>query len=345
MKLYNKYLLATIILGSVFTLLSCSDDEPDSTLSEKHPWENYDRENPPHGEEWIDPTFAKALQEEEYITDAATVTPLDVELIEKLYLDECLYIQSLRGIEYFKNLKELDCDDNKIKELDLSHNLLLQEVDCSYNPLTKLILPKNECLRNISCNRTAIEILEIPNPGIIEGFGIGGPNLKLTSLDFSEFTALKSLEISYCQIATINLKNCTELFSLSCEKTLISELDLSDNKKIERLICKSSKLTSLDVTGLPLKEIDCYNNELTELDLTGTTAYQERIIVDGNPGDNKVFKLAINRFPSKWINNTSVDKYGMPVNNHYTYWIYGGYDENGNYQSWLVTLKIDDKRK
>lgn len=91
--LMNKNLLHCVILltVSLFTV-GCSDnkeDEPDV----------------PVGSEWIDPVFARVLQERGYIRDAKTVTPIDVESLSEINVSGDLsdnhqgYIESLRGIE------------------------------------------------------------------------------------------------------------------------------------------------------------------------------------------------------------------------------------------------------
>ena len=44
-------------------------------------------------------------------------------------------IVSLAGIEYFPNLKTLNCEGNKIKELDVSQLTQLETLNCSRNKL------------------------------------------------------------------------------------------------------------------------------------------------------------------------------------------------------------------
>lgn len=68
--LLRKTIFLITILSSV-TLSGCSDSDDEPTL-------------PPVGDEWIDPVFARVLQERGYITDAATVTPADVENLEDI---------------------------------------------------------------------------------------------------------------------------------------------------------------------------------------------------------------------------------------------------------------------
>lgn len=60
-------------------------------------------------------------------------------------------ISSLKGIEYFTALKELDCSFNNITSLDLSKNTALDYLNCSSNQLTSLDVSKNTALKNLEC--------------------------------------------------------------------------------------------------------------------------------------------------------------------------------------------------
>lgn len=96
----TKLLLASFFVTCLFT--ACNNDEP---------------ENP----SWIDSQFAIALQEKGYIKNAKTVTPAEVRGITSLNVF-CCYTGSLKGIEYFTSLKELNCGNNNLTQLDVSNN-------------------------------------------------------------------------------------------------------------------------------------------------------------------------------------------------------------------------------
>ena len=69
--------------------------------------------------------------------------------------------ESLAGIEYFKNLKQLICNGNTLAELDLSQNTRLTELNCWDNPLPALNLSKNTELVKLNCNYTALAELDL----------------------------------------------------------------------------------------------------------------------------------------------------------------------------------------
>lgn len=90
-----------------------------------------------------------------------------------------MYIKSLKGIEYFKNLTYLDCADNNLKVLDISKNIALTEINCSDNSLTALDVSKNTALVKLYCGRNA-----------------------LTSLNVSKISKLDKLNCSYNDLST-----------------------------------------------------------------------------------------------------------------------------------------------
>ena len=55
-------------------------------------------------------------------------------------------IISITGIEHFSELQKLNCSNNKLYTLDLSHNTLLQHLDCRNNRLSALDLSHNTAL-------------------------------------------------------------------------------------------------------------------------------------------------------------------------------------------------------
>jgi hypothetical protein len=61
-------------------------------------------------------------------------------------------ITNLTGIEYFTNLKRLNCAANQLTNLDFSSNLLLNYLDCSSNPITNLNLSINVLLNHLDCS-------------------------------------------------------------------------------------------------------------------------------------------------------------------------------------------------
>ena len=91
-----------------------------------------------------------------YVATASidTVTILDVSSEN---------IADLTGIEDFTALLELNCSENQLSELDVSHNTYLSTLDCSYNYLTSLNLSQNTDLTLLRCYNNQLSTLDVKN--------------------------------------------------------------------------------------------------------------------------------------------------------------------------------------
>ncbi len=77
-------------------------------------------------------------------------------------------ITSLKGIEYFTNLQELNCQDNELTELDVSANTELTILNCSNNQLTELDVSANTELTILNCSNNQLTTLVIPSGSSFE---------------------------------------------------------------------------------------------------------------------------------------------------------------------------------
>lgn len=139
----KKFIMGTFALSALLAVSACSDDK-------------HGDEPLPVGDEWIDPVFAQVLQERGYITDAETVTPLDVSDLTEVDVSGTYEnrgsITSVRGLEHFNSLKKFYCRYNQLTALDVSKNTQLEYLYCEYNSLTALDVSKNTLLTRLRCN-------------------------------------------------------------------------------------------------------------------------------------------------------------------------------------------------
>ena len=115
-------------------------------------------------------------------------------------------ISSLKGIEYFTELLELDCGNNQLTSLDVSKNTKLVKLICSKNALTSLNTSHNPLLKKLDIYSN-----------------------KLTSIDVSQNTELEILYIGRNPIETLNVKNNVKLMELQSELNNLTSIDLSNN--------------------------------------------------------------------------------------------------------------------
>ncbi|MCL1874314.1 MAG: hypothetical protein FWF85_09410 [Clostridiales bacterium] len=137
-------------------------------------------------------------------------------------------IASLKGIEHFTALQELNCSGNQLTELDLSNNTALIKLYCSDNKLAELDLSKNPALEVLLGNRNYLEKLYLAN------------NIEL-----------RKLELDSNRLTELDLSKNTMLRVLQCYSNKLAGLDLSNNIVLEKLDCTLNYLKSPDdVIGL-----------------------------------------------------------------------------------------------
>ena len=145
MKKTITYLFSLLCL---LALASCSKDD-----------------HTPVGDEWIDPIFARVLQEKGYIKDALTVTYNDVANLTEIDVrgsyNNLGPIKSVRGIEHFKSLEEFYCTYNQLTTLDISGCTQLTELSCDYNQLTTLDVSGCTQLTKLYCFENKLTTLDV----------------------------------------------------------------------------------------------------------------------------------------------------------------------------------------
>ena len=212
-------------------------------------------------------------------------------------------ITSLKGIEFFPNLKTLLCYNNQLTELDVSQNKKLErlycfknqlteldvsqntaliELRCEYNPLTKLDVSKNTALKMLACEKNQLTSLDVSKNTALEKLYCS--QNQLTKLDVSKNSALWHLSCYENQLTELDVSQNPALKNLFCHENQLTELDVSQNQALEELYCHTNQLTSLDVSkNTALKELYCYSNQLTSLNLSRNTKLtQENFKCTGN---------------------------------------------------------------
>lgn len=125
-------------------------------------------------------------------------------------------VKSLKGIEYFINLRELNATRNELTKVDLSANKELEELKIGENPLTELNLKANSKL-------LLLEINKIEN---------------LTDIDLTNNKELSRLDASGSgKFILGDISKNTELISLMINGTNTKKINLASNSKLETLYC------------------------------------------------------------------------------------------------------------
>lgn len=125
--------------------------------------------------------------------DNNILSDTEIAAVKKI---ECkrMGIASLKGIEYFTELKYLYCYNNELTEFDLSRNTKLEELNCSTNRLTVLNLSRNPKLKRVICSENALTTLDLSNNTALED--VNCSDNALIALDLSRNSKLSNLGAS-----------------------------------------------------------------------------------------------------------------------------------------------------
>lgn len=164
--------------------------------------------------------------------------------IEELRLS-ALGICSLKGIEYFPALEQVDCSHNMLKEIDVSKNLVLRKLECGDNQLTHIDVTCNHELVGLGCSfnqLTSVDLTESPN---LECFLCSGN--KMVSVDVSNCPRLRELGVVDCDLLELDVTNNPDLERLYCSGNKFKSLDLSNNTKMNSLYCEQRFFHSVNI--------------------------------------------------------------------------------------------------
>ena len=213
--------------------------------------------------------------------ELAAVTEMDLDPYDvpydKPYRGE--KISSLKGIEHFTSLKNLNCKLNLLTELDVSKNPALESLDCSYNQLSALDVSHNLALKELNCcgsnnGSYKLSALDVSNCPALEKLNCKGN--ELSTLDVSHNLALTELKCGGNSLGALDVSKNSELNSLDCEGNHLSALDVSKNSELNSLNCEDNKLSALNVSNnSKLTILGCWDNKLSELDLRNNSALEQ----------------------------------------------------------------------
>ena len=169
-------------------------------------------------------------------------------------------LESLEGIEYFTNLKELQCYDTQLKTIDCSTLEKLETLEIQNTDISELDISNNRQLKKLDCYSTKIKDLDVSNNTELEVLNVHETDI--SKLDVSMLPKLRELLCSGTNIEDIDVSQNEQLQSLDVTDTSVSKVDISKNRELMGLYC-------INCAGI--NDIDITNNEkLQELRIEGT---------------------------------------------------------------------------
>ncbi|MBO1307127.1 WxL domain-containing protein [Enterococcus sp. 669A] len=178
-------------------------------------------------------------------------------------------LNSIKGIEYAKNLKKFDCSRNQIAEIDVSVLPELTELTCSSTLLSSLDLSENHKLTVLDCNDSQITNLYLSANSNLTSLKCRGN--KIVNLDLSTSPKLEILDCYFNQITNLDLSANQNLTSLNCNRNQLSSLDLSSSPKLLSIDCSNNQISNLDLSAnQDLTGLSCMGNQLSSLNLSSS---------------------------------------------------------------------------
>lgn len=219
-------------------------------------------------QDFIDERF-KAYVLEKFSGNREQIHTSDVDHIKSLKLANQGY-SSLRGIEHFTCLEELDCSTNHLTELDISSNVNLKMLNCGFNRIRNLDVSHNVQLVKLVCYWNI-----------------------LSELRLDQNMILRELDCSYNSLFDLQLECNSQLTYLNCGNNYLSNLSIEGCVDLIEIRCNHNHLTKLDVTRSPkLQSLRCFNNHITELELS-----HNALITELYCAENKIIKLDTHHNP------------------------------------------------
>ena len=214
-----------------------------------------------------DKTFREYLLKQFDKDGNGVLTPAERYAVTEIDVEN-KYISNLSGLQFFPNLKVLNCSHNRLTKLDVSKNTVLQELVCWENQLTSLDVSQNTALQELACFEN-----------------------QLTSLDVSQNPALQKLNCGHNRLTSLDVSKNTELTYLKCSYNRLTELDVSQNTKLTELYFVSNKITSLQADNCTNLTVIFTGSNKYKVEVYRTTHILDPSILPGNFDISRVRNL------------------------------------------------------
>ena len=231
-----------------------------------------------------DPLFKSRLLNEVYPAAqdlAGNYLQLDANNDNEIEVSEALLVGSLlidysslvdlTGVEYFTNLRYLDCKGNNLNQLNLTELTELSTALVYNNNLTNLEVSGLTNLWMLQCSNNLLTNLDLS--GLVSLDLLTCNNNSLSNLELSGLSQLRLIDASNNNLVNINIAGLSNVTQLKCSDNELKSLNLSGLTALRILDCSTNQLTDIYSNELiNLQYMFCYNNELTSLNLNQSTA-------------------------------------------------------------------------
>ena len=163
------------------------------------------------------------------------------------------YTLQAQTFRIYGEVWHLNCEDNQLTAVDISHNPALTRLLVKGNNLPSIA--HLEHLEKLSIDSHTLLASSLPK-GLT--FLSVNETTPLTTIDTSPFTELKSLAVNDCKnLKSLELRNNEKLLELYVSNTGLTTLDLSHQPELTNLYASRTPLTKLNAAGnKALKYVD-----------------------------------------------------------------------------------------
>lgn len=173
---------------------------------------------------------------------------------------------TIKGIEFFTNIENLDCSGNNLDKLDISKNKKLTYLNCSSNQLEKLNIKNNKKLKELNCEYNYIYKIDLKKNKELTKIDIG--HNKLSKISLLKNKKIIYLDLSGNKLKNINVNKLKKLETLYCTDNKLTKLNVAKNKKLLCVRCDRNKIRTLNLKkNIQLDELSCAYNKLKKLNL------------------------------------------------------------------------------
>ncbi|MGR5448716.1 leucine-rich repeat domain-containing protein [Vibrio sp. PNB22_3_1] len=160
----------------------------------------------------------------------------EIEFMEDLQHLNCTGwgISSVWGLEQLTNLKTLDLGYNQISDIDASNLSKLEKLNVEVNALTQIMLPDGERLTHLNLNENDLTTIDLT--GLKELTEFTATHNPLTQINWrNDYAKLKEINISYTQLASMDLTVAPNLFSFAAVDSQLQSLISTTTTKLDTL--------------------------------------------------------------------------------------------------------------
>ncbi|SDW50529.1 T9SS type A sorting domain-containing protein [Flavobacterium degerlachei] len=177
-------------------------------------------------------------------------------------------IYDISGIEFFTNLKSLNCWNTQISTLNISTLKELKYLDCAWNSIKTLDVSSLKNLETIVCTQGSLTSINLTGLDKLHHLHLDGN--ALVDLNLSGLTSLKYIDCGYNRLTKLDLSGITQLEDLICNDNKITSFtNLADCPEITRMWVQQNELSSIDFSKCSkLKDLWADDNKLVTIDLT-----------------------------------------------------------------------------